>query len=138
MAARYRDLAELASLREYLSRSARAAEDRAEKQRIEQAEDVAAADDFRSAVGEVTPLAARKRVQHDRPSHPPVPHKRIEDNQQVLIASVSDEFEVDTLLQTDAELSFRRPGIGPDVLRKLRRGDWVIQDALDLHGSPLR
>jgi DNA-nicking Smr family endonuclease len=63
-----------------------------------------------------------------------VAHKRLEDDQQVLIASVSDEFEIDTLLHTDADLSFRRPGIGPDVLRKLRRGEWVIQDHLDLHG----
>jgi Uncharacterized protein conserved in bacteria len=31
-------------------------------------------------------------------------------------------------------LSFRRPGIGPDVVRKLRRGHWAIQDELDLHG----
>ena len=27
-----------------------------------------------------------------------------------------------------------REGIGRDVLRKLRRGHWVIQDELDLHG----
>ena len=52
----------------------------------------------------------------------------------MLVASVSDEFEIDTLLHTDDELSFRRPGVGPDVLRKLRRGDWVIQDEVDLHG----
>ena len=52
----------------------------------------------------------------------------------MLVASVSDEFEIDTLLHTDDELSFRRPGVGPDVLRKLRRGEWVIQDEIDLHG----
>ena len=52
----------------------------------------------------------------------------------MLIASVSDEFEIDTLLHTDDELSFRRPGVGADVLRKLRRGDWVIQNEIDLHG----
>ena len=52
----------------------------------------------------------------------------------VLVASVSDEFEIDTLLHTDDELSFRRPGVGADVLRKLRRGEWVIQDEIDLHG----
>ena len=135
MAARYKDLSQLAPLRESLSRAARAEELRTDEQRAEAAEKSATLDEFRSAVGAVTPLAIRQRVEHDRPPHPPVPHKRIEDNQQVLIASVSDEFEIDTLLHTDAELSFRRPGIGPDVLRKLRRGDWVIQDELDLHGS---
>ncbi|MGH6623990.1 MAG: Smr/MutS family protein, partial [Burkholderiaceae bacterium] len=32
------------------------------------------------------------------------------------------------------ELSFQRPGVCADVLRKLRRGEWVIQDEVDLHG----
>jgi len=135
MAARIKDLSELAPLRDELNRSARRqAAEAAEQQRAASARQ-AAADDFRAMVGEVTPLTIKQRVEHDRPQHPPIPRQRIEDNQQVLIASVSDEFEIDTLLHTDAELSFRRPGIGPDVLRRLRRGEWVIQDHLDLHGA---
>ena len=135
MATRIKDLSQLAPLRESLNRAAqeREAAD-AERQRAAR-EQQSAADEFRSMVGSVTPLAIKQRVEHDRPPHPPIPQKRIEDDQQVLIASVSDEFEIDTLLHTDAELSFRRPGIGPDVLRKLRRGEWVIQDHLDLHGA---
>jgi DNA-nicking Smr family endonuclease len=135
MAARIKDLSELAPLRDELNRSARRqAAEAAEQQRAATARQ-AAADDFRAMVGEVTPLTIKQRVEHDRPPHPPIPRQRIEDNQQVLIASVSDEFEIDTLLHTDADLSFRRPGIGPDVLRRLRRGEWVIQDHLDLHGA---
>ena len=135
MAARIKDLSQLAPLRESLNRAAQEREAAAaEHQRVAR-EQLSAADEFRSMVGEVTPLAIKQRVEHDRPLHPPIPQKRIEDNQQVLIASVSDDFEIDTLLHTDAELSFRRPGIGPDVLRKLRRGEWVIQDHLDLHGA---
>ncbi|HTN50649.1 MAG TPA: Smr/MutS family protein [Burkholderiaceae bacterium] len=135
MAARIKDLAELAPLRDELHRGARrrAAEEAAQQRAATERQ--AAAEDFRTLVGEVTPLAIKQRVEHDRPPHPPIPKKRIEDDQQVLIASVSDEFEIDTLLHTDAELSFRRPGIGPDVLRRLRRGEWVIQDHLDLHGA---
>lgn len=57
------------------------------------------------------------------------------DEQAALQESLSDEFTVETLLDSDAALSFARPGIGPDVLRKLRRGHWVIQDQLDLHGK---
>jgi DNA-nicking Smr family endonuclease len=134
MATRLKDLAQLASLQEALKHDA------ANRKKVEAEQQQAAvakataADEFRAAVGAVTPLAIKQRVEHDRPPHPPVAHKRLEDDQQVLIASVSDEFEIDTLLHTDAELSFRRPGIGPDVLRKLRRGEWVIQDHLDLHG----
>ena len=135
MAARIKDLAALAALRDELNRAAREREAEAAATRRVAAAHQAAADDFRAMVGEVKPLAIKQRVEHDRPPHPPIPKQRIEDNQQVLIASVSDEFEIDTLLHTDAELSFRRPGIGPDVLRKLRRGEWVIQDHLDLHGA---
>ena len=31
-------------------------------------------------------------------------------------------------------MSFRRPGIGTDVTRKLRKGEWSIQGEIDLHG----
>jgi DNA-nicking Smr family endonuclease len=135
MAARIKELAELASLRDALNRKAREREAAQAAERRSTRTRETAAEEFRAVVGEVTPLAIKQRVEHDRPPHPPIPRQRIEDNQQVLIASVSDEFEIDTLLHTDAELSFRRPGIGPDVLRKLRRGEWVIQDHLDLHGA---
>ncbi len=135
MAARLKDLAQLAALREALNRDAREREAAQTAERRSAVARQTAAEEFRSMVGAVTPLAIKQRVEHDRPPHPPIPKQRIEDDQQVLIASVSDEFEIDTLLHTDAELSFRRPGIGPDVLRRLRRGEWVIQDHLDLHGA---
>jgi DNA-nicking Smr family endonuclease len=135
MAARLKDLAELASLRDALNREAREREAAEAAERQSAVARQTAAEEFRSMVGTVMPLAIKQRVEHDRPPHPPIPRQRIEDDQQVLIASVSDEFEIDTLLHTDAELSFRRPGIGPDVLRRLRRGEWVIQDHLDLHGA---
>jgi DNA-nicking Smr family endonuclease len=134
MATRLKDLAQLASLQEALKHDAANRKKVAAEQQQAAVLKATAADEFRAAVGAVTPLTIKQRVEHDRPPHPPVAHKRLEDDQQVLIASVSDEFEIDTLLHTDAELSFRRPGIGPDVLRKLRRGEWVIQDHLDLHG----
>jgi len=129
-----KDLAQLEALRDRLAAENRERE-RAEAERRER-EDQArkSSNEFRDAVGAVTPLTIRARVEHDRPPHPPLPKKRWEDDEQVLVASVSDEFEIDTLLHTDDELSFRRPGVGPDVLRKLRRGDWVIQDEVDLHG----
>jgi DNA-nicking Smr family endonuclease len=56
------------------------------------------------------------------------------DDQRVLRESISDEFDASTLLDVDDAMSFRRPGIGTDVTRKLRRGDWSIQAEIDLHG----
>ena len=48
--------------------------------------------------------------------------------------SISDDFDVSSLLDTDDALSFRRPGISVEVTRRLRRGEWAIQGQLDLHG----
>ena len=36
--------------------------------------------------------------------------------------------------ESGAELAFVRPGYSPALLRKLRRGQWVVEDSLDLHG----
>jgi DNA-nicking Smr family endonuclease len=135
MAARFKDLSQLEALRDSLNRESQAREQKAAAEHRAAQEKQTSREEFRSMVGAVTPIAIKQRVEHDRPPHPPIAKQRIEDDQQVLIASVSDEFEIDTLLHTDAELSFRRPGVGPDVLRKLRRGEWVMQDDLDLHGA---
>ncbi len=64
----------------------------------------------------------------------PIPRQRIADEAQALASSLSDELDVTTLLDTDADLAFRRQGIGPDVLSRLRRGHWSVQRHLDLHG----
>lgn len=77
-------------------------------------------------------VSDRASVERKRPK--PVPVQRIADEKRVLQESLSDEFSVENLLDTDDQLSFRRDGIGPDIVKKLRRGHWVIQDELDLHG----
>lgn len=56
------------------------------------------------------------------------------DERRVLHDALSDEFDISTLLDVDDQMSFRRPGIGPDVTRRLRSGSWSIQRQLDLHG----
>ena len=48
---------------------------------------------------------------------------------------LSDMFEVDHYLEDDPSLNFSAPGIGPDVMKKLRKGHWPVQDELDLHGK---
>jgi DNA-nicking Smr family endonuclease len=56
------------------------------------------------------------------------------DERAVMQEALSDEFDVETLLDTDDALSYRREGLGPDVVRKLRRGGWKLQGQIDLHG----
>ena len=89
---------------------------------------------FIRAAGAVQALPDKRRVLLKKESPPPQPMQYQRDEKTVLIEAISDEFDVGTLLDVDDLLSFRRPGIGPDVTRKLRRGDWTIQRQLDLHG----
>ncbi|HZW12338.1 MAG TPA: Smr/MutS family protein [Noviherbaspirillum sp.] len=89
---------------------------------------------FRRTVGDVAPLPSHGKVESSIPRPLPIPRQRMADEQAALEESLSDEFNVDTLLDTDHELSYARRGIGPDILRRLRRGHWVIQAQLDLHG----
>lgn len=92
------------------------------------------ADLFRSSIGNVKPLSHSGKAETLEPRPLPIPRQRMADEQAALEESLSDEFNVDTLLDTDHELSYARPGISGDILRKLRRGNWVIQAQLDLHG----
>ena len=89
---------------------------------------------FKRAAGVVQPVPDKRRAVLKKTPLPPKSMQFKLDEEAVLIEAISDEFDVSTLLETDDLLSFRRPGIGTDVTRKLRRGDWSIQRQLDLHG----
>ena len=128
------NLARLAALKEDMARRAREDAARREAQAQAAARERAERDRFRLTVGQVTPQPQAERAELTRPAVPPEPRQRQQDEAQALAASLSDEFDVTTLLDTDAALSYRREGIGPDVLARLRRGQWSIQRQLDLHG----
>jgi len=89
---------------------------------------------FQRAAGAVQRLPAHGRVHHVPEPPAPIPAQRQLDDQRVLKEAISDEFDASTLLEVDDAMSFRRPGIGIDVARKLRRGHWSIQREIDLHG----
>ncbi|MEY4652031.1 MAG: hypothetical protein RI884_612 [Pseudomonadota bacterium] len=89
---------------------------------------------FSRAAGRVQPLDVPARVLLAREQPPPVPVQRQLDERRVLQEALSDEFDTSTLLDVDDAMSFRRPGVGTDVTRKLRRGEWSIQREVDLHG----
>ena len=134
MPARFKDFAALAGLQQTLKEQ-QEAHAAAERLRVAQeAQRRIEADLFRLTVGAVAPLAVAPKaiLPIERPA--PIARQHLADEQAALAESLSDEFSVETLLDTDAALSFARSGIGPDTLRKLRRGDWVIQSQLDLHG----
>ena len=85
-------------------------------------------------VGQVAPLRRDAVTPLARVPPAPLPRQRERDEAAVLREAISDEFDVESLLETDDALSYRRSGIGPEVVRKLRRGVWSIQAQLDLHG----
>jgi DNA-nicking Smr family endonuclease len=88
---------------------------------------------FSIAVGRVSPLPHKDRSNLAKEQPPPIPVQQQLDEQRVLRETMSDEWDTSSLLDTDEALSFRRPGIGPDVVRKLRKGDWSVQAQVDLH-----
>lgn len=89
---------------------------------------------FRASIGQVSTLRDRNRVSPPQKLPAPVAVQTQRNDKAVLEASLSDEFDVENLLDIDETMSFRRPGIGLDVIKKLRRGEWVPQDKVDLHG----
>ena len=89
---------------------------------------------FRALMSDVTPLSRPKRVEHPLPLPRPVPAQRLRDNREALLDSLSDHHPWDAGMETGDELIYARNGIGSQTLRKLRRGHWVIQGELDLHG----
>jgi DNA-nicking Smr family endonuclease len=89
---------------------------------------------FADAIGHVLPLrkAASERPARARPAARA--RQRERDEAAALAESITGVVDAEALLETDDALSFRRHGIGLDVVRKLRRGVWVLQDEIDLHG----
>jgi DNA-nicking Smr family endonuclease len=128
-----RTLAELGAIKAALHEAKRAAAEAARLQSERLAREQRERDLFALSIGPITRLreveAAPMRA---RP--PASARQRERDEAAVMLEAISDEFDVESLLDTDEGLSFRRAGIGPEVARKLRRGVWAIQAQLDLHG----
>ena len=83
---------------------------------------------------DVVPLPEGKRVELPRPRPRPYPRQTRRDERAALEESLTAPVSLDDALDSGEELAFVREGLGRDVLRKLRRGHWVVQGELDLHG----
>lgn len=127
-------LQDLARLRDAVKQSA--AQRERERIAAAKAEREAAADAelFRREIGDVAPIKAPPRAVHGRTPPPALPLQTKRDEQAVLNEAISDEFDPEVLLDADDTLFYCRPGISLEVVRKLRRGHWIVQAQLDLHG----
>ena len=82
----------------------------------------------------VVPLIvpARAALQKARPK--PIPYKRLEDDLAIPVEMMKDTSGWDADIENGDLITFKRTGLPTDVLRRLRRGQWVVQASLDLHG----
>ena len=86
-------------------------------------------EDWRSGVQR---LAEPRRVTPARPPAP-LPRETWRDQAAALEESLGP-FSPDEAMETGEELLFVRPGVSRQTLRKMRRGQWVVEAHLDLHG----
>ncbi len=129
-----RGLGALVDVRQALRDRERQAAERAAQEKAARAAAERARRQFADAVGPVTPLPPSDLATLDVERPAPEPRQRMLDEQAALKEALSDEVDIESLLLTDDGLSFRRSGVGQDVVTRLRRGHWAIQAELDLHG----
>ncbi len=89
---------------------------------------------FRDAVKDARPLDAEARVPISPKKPKPIPQQFIRDERQALTDSLSDNYIPAHEHESGEELLYLRDGQSPSILSKLRRGHWVVQAQIDLHG----
>jgi DNA-nicking Smr family endonuclease len=85
---------------------------------------------FKQALGDVVPLPASNRVQPTQV----LPHTKQRNPKTKTFAPVITDTLSDSDVGGDAAVEFLRPSMSRLTLRNLKRGRWVLQDSLDLHG----
>ena len=91
---------------------------------------------FKKEIGEVKPIKRKDKVDtySQIPKPKPVAKKFLEDEKKVLTDSISDNFEsIDYFLARD-ELFYIKTNHSPDIVKKLRNGNWIVEESIDLHG----
>lgn len=135
--AQFHDLRDLKKLSKDLQAQAQAAEE-ARRKKAQEAERLGAEGAaFRAAMQElgVKPSdQTRGRVAKNAPKPAPLARKAAEEREEILAASLSDECDPVVFLESEDGQMFRRPDVSPDIPRKLYRGEWTVQDHIDLHG----
>ncbi len=87
---------------------------------------------FRNSVGKIKPVR-NDRVMPPRRKPSPRPQLRDIDEPEVLRDMLSEQFEAANM-EIDDQLIYVRPGLQQRTLKKLRRGQFIVDAELDLHG----
>ena len=89
---------------------------------------------FRQSIGNIKPLKKQTdTLTHQTSKKAAVPRQFIADEQKVMDDLLSDDLLPEDL-ETGESLYFAQTGLQHKVLRKLKRGQYRIEDELDLHG----
>ncbi len=89
---------------------------------------------FQAAVADARPLPASDRVQLVGPKPPPRPLQHLADTHAKLHETPHAKISLQDRLEGGDEPNYLRTGLAHNVLRDLRRGRWLVQDEIDLHG----
>ncbi|MDQ5959568.1 MAG: hypothetical protein QG592_647 [Pseudomonadota bacterium] len=89
---------------------------------------------FRLVVGKASPLPDRNLAALDKPQPPPRPLQREQDEASALRESIDAPLSFQDRLDIGEEGVHLRDSLPRRVLTDLRRGRWVVQGELDLHG----
>ncbi len=85
-------------------------------------------------MADARPLPASGRVHLRGTLPPPRPLQHLADERAALHESLHGKIGLQDRLEGGDEPHYVRNGLAQTVLRDLRRGRWVIQDEIDLHG----
>lgn len=89
---------------------------------------------FKRAMAGVAPLPDKNLAEVDRQPPIPQPRQSLADHEATLHDSLHGPIDLQDRLEGGDEPAYLRVGLAITVLRDLRRGRWVIQDEIDLHG----
>ena len=140
---KFKDLSDPALLAEFKRRAADAERRRREAELLVRDADRQTAREhqartiFSAAIGDITPLSHAPRSQSRAPVPPPHPKQREADEARALESSRTaldpSPMSWDVGIDIEIHQSYLRSSLNPDLLRRLRRGEWVVQGGLDLH-----
>lgn len=89
---------------------------------------------FLSAIGDVTPLPTSNRAEIETLKPRPVPRPQAPDKTLMPTEALAPPLHAEGWLGMEIEDTYLRTGFPRRTLTDLRKGRWVIQAELDLHG----
>lgn len=130
------NFADLKQVSKALKEEAKAREEAEKKRRAEEARRHAEANQFAAAMAEfgVRKMSQKKLADTKAPKPRPVALNLGTGEDKEPESQMSDLLDASVFLETEDGRMMHRKGVSPDIPRKLYRGEWPVEAAIDLHG----